>query len=453
MTNLARPRVLVTDDVPENLRALARMLRPECDVSTCSSPKRAARIVRAGGIDLLVTTLVMRELDGFGLIRRLRGSDCQVPIIIVTGYGDDTSAIEATRLGVADYITKPFSDTELLKRTRRVLERSATPDPTSTPTANPIITADPAMLELLQQCRRIAQFGSRVLIFGETGSGKELLARFLHDHSPRRDAPFVEVNCAAIPENLLESEFFGHERGSFTGATGRRIGRFEEAGDGTLFLDEIGETNFSLQAKLLRVLQTGSFSRVGQTGQQTSRARVIAATNRDLTEEARTGRFRSDLFYRLNVISVRLPPLRERPGDVILLARYFISRAIEEGARPITFSTEATKILTTYSWPGNIRELEHTVERLVVLFPGAHITGDQLTEMSEKSAANPASSPQLPYREAMEDFERSYFSGLLTRTQGNLAAAARLAGMDRANFFRKAIQHGLHVQKSRSTRK
>ncbi len=254
----------------------------------------------------------------------------------------------------------------------------------------------------------------------------------------------MEVNCAAIPENLHESEFFGHERGSFTGAIQRRIGRFEEAGDGTLFLDEIGETSFSLQSKLLRVLQTGTFSRVGQTGQQTSRARILAATNRDLTEEARTGRFRADLFYRLNVISLRLPPLRDRPGDIALLARHFAGRSSKDGADPITFSPEAVKILTHYSWPGNIRELEHTIERLVVLSPGSHVTAADLATLSEMPTADSVSNSHLPYREAIDDFERSYFSGLLNRTRGNLAAAARLAGMDRANFFRKAVQHGLH---------
>lgn len=453
MTTL-RAKILVTDDVPENLRSIARMLRAEYNVSTCSSPKRAARIARSGRIDLLVTTLVMRELDGFGLIRRLRGADCQIPIIIVTGYGDDTSAIEATRLGVADYITKPFSEKELLQRTRRVLDRRLATRPAGSeppPTSSPIITADPTMIELLEQCRRIARSDSRVLIFGETGSGKELLARFIHDQSPRHTAPYVEVNCAAIPENLHESEFFGHERGSFTGAIQRRIGRFEEAGEGTLFLDEIGETSFSLQTKLLRVLQTGIFSRVGQTGQQKSHARILAATNRDLTEEARTGRFRADLFYRLNVISLRLPPLRDRPGDIPLLARHFAGRAGRDGTDPISFSPEAIKILTHYSWPGNIRELEHTIERLAVLSPDTYVTAADLTSLSELPDADSAAPPHLPYREAINDFERSYFSGLLKRTRGNLAAAARLAGMDRANFFRKAIRHGLHNPKSDDT--
>ncbi len=446
-----RTRILVTDDVPNNLRTIARMLRAEHDVSTCSSPKRAARIVRAGGIDLLVTTLVMKELDGFGLIRRLRGSGCQTPIIIVTGYGDETSAIEATRLGVADYITKPVSETELRQRVHRVLGNAAAHPPgTETPPAHHIITADPTMIELLEQCRKIARSSSRVLIFGETGSGKELLARFLHDHSPRHHEPFIEVNCAAIPENLLESEFFGHERGSFTGATHRRVGRFEEAGKGTLFLDEIGETNFSLQAKLLRVLQTGAFSRVGQTGQQTSSARIIAATNRDLTQEARTGRFRTDLFYRLNVISVRLPPLRERPGDVMILARHFINRADNDGVAPITFTPEANRVLASYSWPGNIRELEHTIERLVVLKPGSRITAEDLADLSKEPPTELSTGPHQTYRDALGRFEQSYFSNLVQQTHGNLAAAARLAGMDRANFFRKAVSHGLHVQKSRN---
>ncbi len=440
---LNRPRILVTDDVSENLRSLARMLRPDFDVTTCSSPKRAARIARSGGIDLLVTTLVMRELNGFDLIRRLRGHGCQTPIIMVTGYGDETSAIEATRLGVADYITKPISEIELRKRTRRVLERQSADAAPSLYPSDQIIAGDPAMIDLLDKCRLIARSASRVLIFGETGAGKELLARFLHDHSPRRDAPFVEVNCAAIPENLLESEFFGHERGSFTGATARRIGRFEEAGEGTLFLDEIGEISFALQAKLLRVLQTGSFSRVGQTGQQTSHARVIAATNRDLTQEARTGRFRTDLFYRLNVIRVVIPPLRERPNDILPLARHFINRASDPTRPSITLSPDATRILTNYPWPGNIRELEHTIERLVVLLPGHRIEAADLADLAAPSPLAPSAAVTLPYREAAAEFERTYFSTLVRQTHGNLAAAARLAGMDRANFYRKALQHGL----------
>jgi transcriptional regulator with GAF, ATPase, and Fis domain len=302
------------------------------------------------------------------------------------------------------------------------------------------------MKAIFDMVEAIAVSNSRVLILGETGTGKQLVASAIHACSPRRKEPFVEVNCAAIPENLLESELFGHERGAFTGATSQRIGRFEEAGAGTLFLDEIGETSHAVQAKLLRVLQDGKFSRVG--GQKTlqSQARVIAATNRDLQKEAEENRFRPDLFYRLHVISMTLPPLRRRPADIPLLCEHFLRRYSPHPRFKQSFTDDAQRLLQRYSWPGNVRELENLMERLAVLHPKSILGVEVLPDtLLREAAVRPAGITTYTgtYREARERFEHDYVEMMLKAHQGNMAAAGRAAGMDRSQFFRLVHRHGL----------
>jgi len=287
----------------------------------------------------------------------------------------------------------------------------------------------------------VAKSDSRVLILGETGTGKQLVAQAIHEKSPRRAKAFVEVNCAAIPENLLESELFGHERGAFTGATERRTGRFEEAHEGTLFLDEIGEMSFTVQSKLLRVLQSGRFNRVGGSATLQSNARVIAATNRDLQKEVEAGRFRADLFYRLHVITLTLPPLRRRSGDVPLLAQHFLRGFRGSRDVPRSIAEDALRRMQHYSWPGNIRELEHLMERFAVLHDRPSIELPDLPEKivreaGEASRSGPESLLQGDYATARAAFEKAYVRETLKASRGNMAEAARRAGLDRSHYFR-----------------
>jgi DNA-binding NtrC family response regulator len=436
--------ILVVDDQKAFLSEAAALLRPHFHTTTCSSPLRAVRLAKGGSVDLVLTTLVMRELDGFEVIRRIRGAGLRLPVIMITGFGDENSAIEATRLGANDYLDKPVEPQELISRIRRALAAALPPPFAGAPA---IVTGDPQMRRVLDLAARVAAYDSRVLITGETGTGKELVAKSIHALSTRRGEPFVEVNCAAIPGSLIESELFGHERGAFTGATERRTGRFEEAGAGTIFLDEIGELGRGLQAKLLHVLQTGEFSRVGSSRTLKSMARVIAATNRDLVREVSAGRFRADLFYRLNVVSLEVPPLREREGDIPLLVDFFAERLAARRRAPLRFSPAVLQRLCRHPWPGNVRELEHLVERLSVIVEGGEAgVSDLPAHLSSEADADmgAASSAKSTYQEALLAFERAYFQGLLEASGPNLAAAARLAGIDRSQFFRKVTSLGLH---------
>ncbi len=447
---LAGKHILVLDDVPEFCHELRAHLKDHCrQVTVCTSPVRALRRLKAEQPDLFITTLMMRELGGFDVIRRARGQGSTLPIVMITGYGNEQTPIEAMRLGCSDYLEKPVAPAELRARLGKILSAQQRPAAgPAAPPASPLLSEDPAMKSVLETVAAVAPSDSRVLILGETGTGKQLVAQAVHDASPRRAAPFVEVNCAAIPENLLESELFGHERGAFTGATERRTGRFEEADGGTLFLDEIGEMSFSVQSKLLRVLQDGRFSRVGGSAVLRSRARVIAATNRDLQQEVEAGRFRADLFYRLHVITLTLPPLRRRPGDVPLLAGHFLRRFRGTRSPALALSPEALRRLHHYAWPGNVRELEHLMERFAVLHPGPVIDVPDLPERIVRDTAGlPAGAPdallQGDYATARAAFELAYLRSTLKAARGNMAAAARLAGLDRSHYFRLVRRQGL----------
>ncbi len=451
------------DDVPEFLRSIKRILAADrMAVTTCLSPVRAIREAVHRPFDLVITTLVMKELGGFDVIRGLRSGGCAVPILMVTGHGSEQAAIEATRLGATDYMNKPVVAEELLARVRRIVQPApAGPRPTPAVPFPGLVTTDPAMRTVLETVGVIAATDSRILITGETGTGKQVVARAIHTASPRRDEPFVDVNCAAIPDTLLESELFGHERGAFTGADARRIGRFEEAGRGTLFLDEIGEMNYAVQSKLLKVLQDGQFNRVGGQAALRSGARVIAATNRDLELEVAQGRFRSDLYYRLQVITLLLPPLRHRPGDVPILVEHFLQRFRRPPAPgaaapgPIRFAPEAMQALMRYGWPGNVRELENMIERIAVLHRSGEPVGlDALPPRllaqtsgppSTLTSASPVTGQPRPmgsFRQAKGEFEREYVRAALAYAGGNMAEAARVAAMDRSQFFRMAKRHG-----------
>lgn len=451
-TPLADKHILVVDDIPAFCQEIRSYLKDYCrQITICTSPLRALRRLKTDEPDLLITTLVMRELGGFDVIRRARGQGSGVPIVMITGRGNDKTAIEATRLGASDYLEKPVAAEELRARLGKIFLAQQRPTATTSAGGTLMVSEDPAMKSIFDMVGAVAKSDSRVLILGETGTGKQLIAQGIHERSPRCKEPFVEVNCAAIPENLLESELFGHERGAFTGATERRTGRFEEAGEGTLFLDEIGEMSFTVQSKLLRVLQGGKFNRVGGSATLQSHARVIAATNRDLQKEAEAGRFRADLFYRLHVITLTLPPLRRRPGDVPLLAEHFLRRFRGSRAIPGTFTEEAMRRLQSYGWPGNVRELEHLVERFAALHDRAVIDAADLPEKILRETGGALTvGPVAPeamlhgtLAEARTAFERAYLTETLKQARGNMAAAARRAGLDRSHYFRLVRRHAL----------
>jgi len=334
---------------------------------------------------------------------------------------------------------------ELISRLHRALKSAELKSaPPLAAIEEDICTQDPEMIALLELAQIAADTESRILILGETGTGKELLAKAIHRYSRRVEQPFVALNCAAIQESLLESELFGHEAGAFTGAINRRLGRFEQAGAGTLFLDEIGEISFALQAKLLRVLQDGEYYRVGGNRVLRSRARIVAATNQNLRQRVDSGQFRADLFYRLNVVSLKLPPLRHRPKDISLLANFFFKRFCPDADQAKRFSEAALAQLQQYGWPGNIRELEHLVERSNILVRKPVVGVDDLPEHIRDETPNPTrhfrafSNPSLLYAEAKENFEKAYFQHTLEQADGNFAQAARIAGMERTVFYRKA---------------
>ncbi|MEM6391935.1 MAG: sigma-54 dependent transcriptional regulator [Planctomycetota bacterium] len=446
-TRSHRPGVLIVDDIPAFLEESASTLESSGVRSrVCDDPTRALEMIQRYRPRVLVTTLVMRAMGGFDVIRKVRGAGHRLPVVMITGHGTPASEREAARLGCSDYLNKPVAAAELVARVRRAI-RLAEQGLDDAVRIGPMVTRDPAMRAVMDMVDTVADSNCRVLILGETGTGKQLVAQNIHGRGRRPKSPFVEVNCSAIPENLLESELFGHRRGAFTDAVKDRTGRFAAAGDGTIFLDEIGEMPLTLQAKLLHVLDDGKFTPVGGERAQRNKARVIAATNRDLGREVERGRFRSDLYYRLNVVAVRLPPLRDRPGDIPLLFDYFAERFTEGGAT-VTASDGALAVLQGYAWPGNIRELQNTVERLAVLQPGRVIEPSDLparffNQPDGLNEQDEAARLGGPWRSAKRRFEAAYVKRMIDREGGNLAAAARAAELDRAQFYRMAQRHGL----------
>jgi DNA-binding NtrC family response regulator len=422
-----RKSILVVDDEKNQREILQMILSSEgYDVTTASSGETALKFVRERRFDLVLTDLKMTGMSGLDLLRELVAFDKSIIVILLTAHGTIDSAFEAKELGAFAYLQKPYDREKLLETIDRALEKLSQLD-------TEIISASPEMDRVKKMILKVARSNSTVLIRGESGTGKELIARAIHQNSPRANKIFQAVNCAAINENLLESELFGHEKGSFTGAVSEKKGLFEVADGGTLFLDEIGELDVSLQAKLLRVLQEKTIRRVGGTKEIPIDVRVIAATNRDLLKMMQESRFREDLYYRLNVLSIEVPPLRERRSDIPLLIDYFIKKHTKNSPNKIkSISPEAKKILLEYSYPGNVRQLESAIERAVLLAEGGIIKAEDLPpemQIPEMTASAGAVFRLPPSGINFEEVEKSLILQAMERTNYNITKAAKLLGL------------------------
>lgn len=450
-------KILVVDDEPGMRSLLSKVLSKEgCFVTACERGEDALECVAGDDFDLAVLDIEMPGMNGIELLKRLKDKAPGLHVVMITAYGSLQSAVDAMRLGAYDYLTKPFEMEEIklvvakaLEHERLVSENRALHEELEQNYGfTGIIGKSPRMEEVYDMVRQVASTNASVLIQGESGTGKELIARSIHYNSRRKERPLVALNCAALAEGVLESELFGHEKGAFTGAVKRKTGRFELAHHGTLFLDEIGDIPVPTQIKLLRVLQEHEFERVG--GEKTIKvdARIIAATNRDLLTAVREGRFREDLYYRLNVVTVNLPPLRERREDVPALADHFLDRFAKETGRRIEgIEPAAMELLVRYDWPGNVRELENIIERAVVLEKGPEVSPASLP-LTLRDGADTVCDLTLPEGKAgltdlLEDLERQLIVKALKDNDGSQTAAAASLGLKRSTFRYKLEKYGL----------
>ncbi len=438
--------ILVADDEAGVRESVGRALQREgFRVVLVEDGHAALDALRGGGVDLILADLRMPGLDGLELLRAAKLLAPEVEVIVLSGHGTVEEAVTAMKEGAWDFLTKPFERAQLVRAVSKALthralvleNRSLQRRLDELVGTGEIIGESPAIRQVLELARQVAPTSATVLIQGESGTGKELVARALHEGSPRRGRRFIQVNCAALPETLLESELFGYERGAFTGAVARKEGRFELADGGTLLLDEVGDLSAATQAKLLRVLQEGEFERVGGTKTLKADVRIVAATNQDLTALVKERRFREDLYYRLNVITIEIPPLRERKEDIPLLAHHFLRRYAAKNRREITgFSEPALAQLRAYPWPGNVRELENAVERAVILARGTLI--DLADLPVTVGQAEPASRVvPIPIGMPLDEVEQRLIEETLKLTKGNKELAAKLLGIASRTIYRK----------------
>ncbi|RJP81391.1 MAG: sigma-54-dependent Fis family transcriptional regulator [Candidatus Zixiibacteriota bacterium] len=450
-------RLLIIDDEADICQLLAEALAGDGrQVDWTTAPLEALERVKSSPCELVLLDIKMPEISGLDLLPRLKQASPGTAVLVMSAFGNISMAVEAMKRGAEDYLEKPFGDLEVVRlAASRLIESAAVRLENRTLRRqlaekfqlDGLVSASPRMQETFAMVRKVAPLATTVLITGETGTGKERIARILHQNSPRAKGPFVSVNCGGLPEGLLESLLFGHEKGAFTGAARRTRGYFEEADGGSLFLDEIGDMPPALQVKILRTLQERSFQRLGSSEEILVDLRLIAATHRNLEEEVRRGTFRQDLLYRINVITVALPPLRDRREDIPLLARYFVEKYAAAFSRPARELTrEALHYLCHRDWPGNVRQLENVIERAVALSSGPRLG---LEDFSESLAA-PADDflvrlLQSPLREARRLFERHYLLENLRRYGGNVTQAARRAGLPRQNYHRKMKELGLRT--------
>jgi two-component system, NtrC family, response regulator HydG len=444
-------RLLVADDDPGLRESLNRTLtRAGYSVLLASDGRAALELLQSGGIDLVLTDLKMPGLTGIELLRAAKALVPDVDVILVTAFGTVEEAVSAMKEGAYDFITKPFRGEQLLKLISKALERRELIEQNralqrqleALQGRGQVVGGSPAFRRMMILVEQVADSSATVLIQGESGTGKELVASAIHERSSRHGGPFVAVNCAALPETLLESELFGYERGAFTGAAGRKEGRFELAHTGTLFLDEVADLSAVTQPKILRVLQEGEFERVGGTRTIRVDVRIVAATNQDLAQMVREKRFREDLYYRLNVISINVPPLRERREDIPLLAQHFLRvYAAKNNRRLEAFTDEAMRRLEAYAWPGNVRELENVVERGVVLARGSQVELRDLTEEVAGATPLPEGGVLVRIGTPLAEVEQRLLEATLRVTNGNKTQAAKLLGIDPKTVYRKLERH------------
>jgi two-component system nitrogen regulation response regulator NtrX len=449
-----KPSILIVDDEPGVRAALGGVLRDEgYSVDAVSSGEACLERLTRGPVDLVVLDVWLPGMDGLATLARLRERQVDASVVLISGHGNIESAVRAIKMGAFDFVEKPLSLDKTVLVIRNALHQRrleaenralrARVDRTQT-----MVGESYAMRQLREQVAMAAPTNGRVLIYGENGTGKELVARTIHALSRRRAAAFVEVNCAAIPEELIESELFGHVRGAFTGAVADRRGKFEVADGGTIFLDEIGDMSLKTQAKVLRVLQEQTVDAVGGKSAIKVDVRVLAATNKELQTEIRAGRFREDLYFRLNVIPIFVPPLRERQEDIPLLADHFMAEfAREYGRRVKSFESGARMVLQDYPWPGNVRELRNVIERLMIMVPGDSISPSDLASLDPAAASRPAASEppgeRLTLHEARDQFERDLILRTLAEQQGNMSRTAEVLGVERSNLYRKMKAFGI----------
>ena len=452
-----KKRILVVEDEDKLRRVLElQLVSAGFDVDKAASAEEGLKVVDRA--DLVLTDLRLPNMDGLQLLALIRRQNAQVPVIVMTAYGSIETAVESMKAGATDFLLKPFSLDHLMQVVAKALEVRALRDENRQLKAelgrryefDNIIGRSPAMQEIFDTIERVAPTRATVLLAGESGTGKDLIARAIHFHSPRRDRPLVKINCTALPENLMESELFGYEKGAFTGANTTKPGKFEQADTGTVFLDEIGDVPGAIQVKLLRVLQEREFERLGSNVVRHIDVRVIAATNQDLRAALEQGTFREDLYYRLNVVPINIPPLRERKQDIPFLANHFVKKlAPDSGGRVESITDAAVAKLLSYHWPGNVRELENVIERSLVMCAGTQLDA---ADIKLESAPGPGGAPRLqseahflPEGLSLDQYEQEIIREALRRADGNKSQAARLLGLTRNALRYRLTQMGLEA--------
>jgi two-component system nitrogen regulation response regulator NtrX len=450
-------QILIVDDEERIRQSLNGVLRDEgYEVREAKEGAQALKMVETDPPDIILLDIWMPGMDGIETLSRIKEISPQMPVVMISGHANIELAIKAAKLGAYDFIEKPLSLEKVLLTVNNALTMSKLEQENlalrqEVQRKHEIVGTSGEIQQLKEQIKIVAPTNGWVLITGENGTGKELVARGIHQLSLRAAKPFVEVNCAAIPEELIESELFGHEKGSFTGALTKRRGKFDLANEGTIFLDEIADMSLKTQAKILRILQEQKFERVGGSEMIFIDVRVIAATNRDLQEEIQKGKFREDLFYRLNVIPLVVPPLRERKNDIPLLVNHFIQEFCTENHKePKKVSPESMELLTVYSWPGNVRELKNLVERMVIMTRGAVI---EPKDVPEPIRTQPKSPPEVPFfaynllKDARREFEKSFIMKKLLENEENISKTAEMIGIERSNLHRKIKSYGIELRK------
>jgi DNA-binding NtrC family response regulator len=454
-----KAHLLIVDDEANTLASLSRAFRlAGHDATVCDNAAKALELAKAGQFDLILSDVVMPGKDGLTLLEELKTQGVASPVVMMSGQAHIEMAVRATRLGALDFLEKPISTDKLMLTVENALKlqrlESENRQLRQRLGKHEIVWKGEAMKRVMAQLERVAASESRVCILGETGTGKELVARTIHDRSTRSAGPFITLNCAAVPAELIESELFGHEKGSFTGASGRHIGKFEQADQGTIFLDEIGDMPLNMQAKLLRVLEEGEVERIGGDKPVSVNVRVVVATHRDLEARVREEKFRQDLFHRIYVFPLALPPLRERREDIPALVDHFAAQVCaQNGWKPVPFTPAAMQALQSHQWPGNVRELRNMVERLMLLATDGQVdlTTVQmaLPKTSSSGGAVPTAVGAGPLADRVQSFEREVILAELKRSHQNMSVAAKALGLERSHLYKKAEQLGIDLRAMR----